>query len=128
MKDISRTDRDRSVRVPPGGMLQCRLMDLISAVQPEMVRDCIKRAGWHKGPPVAKFIAEWAIAEGEYGRRIGPDDFVEWWREGRRTTVYRRLREFRAAFPELGAAGLPGELVEARDGRVRRKRTWELVT
>jgi hypothetical protein len=75
------------------------------------------------------FIHEWAMCEAELGERVGIERFGEWSRS--RRTAYRRLAEFREAFPELGDAGTPSNLIVWRDGLPARAAVesirWELV-
>lgn len=75
------------------------------------------------------FIHEWAMAEAERGERIG----IEWfaaWSPGSNRTAYRRLAEFRQAFPELGDTGTPSDMIVWREGLPARDRVesirWEL--
>jgi hypothetical protein len=50
---------------------------------------------------MVEFVQSWAIAEHEIGRPITIEEYCDWWREGSRSTAYRRLAEFREAFPGL---------------------------
>lgn len=59
---------------------------------------------------MAEFIAEWEICVRQVGRDVGVEEFAAWWRDSRATT-YRRLGEFREAFPELGEHGKPDDLM-----------------
>jgi hypothetical protein len=67
-------------------------------VPQELLADCINRTGWRTGARLALFCQMWAIAEDELGRELSPEDYVEWSDEGR-STIYRRLKELREAFP-----------------------------
>jgi hypothetical protein len=85
----------------------------MSATRKDVIAVCIERAGWREGRKMAQFIFEWEVATRSIGRQISPDEFAEWWRENRATT-YRHLARFRAAFPELGDHGKPGDLMTVR--------------
>ena len=92
---------------------------MVVKIDNALIGACIARAGWRKGPRLAQFIGEWALAEHAEGKQLGPEDFVAWWREGSRMTAYRRLGEFRQAFPELGPEATPTLIATAveRQGR-----------
>lgn len=82
----------------------------MSATRLEVIGVCVERAGWREGRKIAQFIFEWEVATRSVGRQISADEFAEWWKEGRSTT-YRHLARFQAAFPELGEHGKPGDLM-----------------
>ncbi len=71
---------------------------------------CVQRLGYRRGARVAEFIGEWEVCVRKHGREVGAEEFVAWWKDSRATT-YRRLVEFREAFPELGLHGTPGDLM-----------------
>lgn len=76
------------------------------------------------------FVHEWAMAEAQLGERIGVERFAAWSSDSTRT-AYRRLADFREAFPELGEHGTPSNMIVWRDGRPAREAVdsirWEPV-
>lgn len=71
---------------------------------------CVDRAGYRAGSRVAQFIFEWELVVRSTGGPIRAEEYSAWWKIGA-TTGYRRLAEFRAAFPELGEHGMPHDLM-----------------
>jgi hypothetical protein len=71
---------------------------------------CIKRLGYRRGAVCAEFIAEWEVGVRAHGGPLTAEEFAAWWKDSRATT-YRRLQDFRRAFPELGPKGLPSDLM-----------------
>lgn len=80
------------------------------------------RALWESttvGSKVAGFILLWAIALDELDTdELGVEAMAEWSNEGR-TTVYRRLTQFRRLFPEYDT---PNELARDLVEQARRRR------
>jgi hypothetical protein len=76
----------------------------------EMIGVCVDRAGWRQGPRIAQFVTEWEVCVRKNGGPISTDEFASWWHESR-PTAYRRLAEFRVAFPELGEHAFPHDLM-----------------
>lgn len=68
---------------------------------------CVARAGMAKGARIAEFVITWAIATDALGHEPTVEEVAEWWRERTPRTLYRRLHDFRAAFPEFGPDGFP---------------------
>lgn len=69
----------------------------------------LQRAGTLKGMRLAGFVSVWLLATHYLGdEHPGTEDVIAWF-EGSpsRATSYRRLAEFRAALPELGADAVP---------------------
>jgi hypothetical protein len=56
------------------------------------------------------------VAEGELGRRIGIEEFANYWGGGVRRTAYNRLTEFRRLFPEHGPSGTPSDEIHHKIG------------
>jgi hypothetical protein len=82
-------------------------------VDEQLVGACIARAGWRRGPRIALFMGEWALVEHEAGRELGMEEFVEL-APMSRATAYRRVQEFRDAFPELGPGSTPAATTRVR--------------
>ena len=77
----------------------------------DLVAVCIARAGGLRaGRRMAQFITEWEVAVRANGGPVSADDFAGYWRESRMTS-FRRLAEFRNAFPELGPQAFPHALM-----------------
>lgn len=76
----------------------------------EVLALCIDRLGYVKGARLAEFIVEWEMWLRARGEDLGTEDFAAWWKDSRATT-YRRLDDFRRAFPELGPHGTPSGLM-----------------
>jgi hypothetical protein len=75
-----------------------------------MIAECIDRGGYRRGGRIAEFITEWEVAVRKTGGPLTTDEVAAWWRQSR-PTAYRRLGEFRQAWPELGAHGFPHDLM-----------------
>jgi hypothetical protein len=71
---------------------------------------CVDRAGFRRGARLAEFITEWEMCVRAHAGPIGIEEFAHWWKDSPRT-AYRRLKDFRAVFPELGAHGTPQDLM-----------------
>jgi hypothetical protein len=76
----------------------------------EVLALCVNRGGYRRGRKIAQFIAEWELAVRSNGAAIEVADFAEYWGD-HLATAYRRLAEFREAFPELGEHGKPDDLM-----------------
>lgn len=59
---------------------------------------------------MAEFIAEWEVCVRSQRRDVSSEEFAAWWKDSRATT-YRRLAEFREAFPQLGPHATPSALM-----------------
>jgi hypothetical protein len=71
---------------------------------------CAARAGLRRGGRLTEFIAEWELCVRAHGRAVNAEEYAAWsWHS--RATAYNRLREFRAAFPQLGPQGIPSDLM-----------------
>lgn len=82
-------------------------------IDTKLIGSCVQRAGYVKGARIAEFVTAWVVAEALQGRPLdGPEEFAREWR-GNRRTAYRRLAEFRSAFPEFGPAGVPSQLAKS---------------
>jgi hypothetical protein len=82
----------------------------------ELIALCLDRAGGRRGIRLASFVNDWAIEEMHAGHEIGIEQFSRSWSEGKRITAYTRLREFRAAFPEVGPKGTPHHIIVWQGG------------
>lgn len=71
---------------------------------------CIDQCGYRRGARLAEFIAEWEVCVRSYNRDVTSEEFAAWWKDSRATT-YRRLAEFREAFPQLGPHATPSALM-----------------
>lgn len=76
----------------------------------KLISLCVERLGYRRGVRVAEFIGEWELCVRSTGGLVGAEEFAAWW-EASASTAYRRLVEFRAAFPELGPHGVPSALM-----------------
>jgi hypothetical protein len=66
-----------------------------------------------RGVRLIYFVNEWISAEREAGgRELGVEEFARDYSRMPVRTVYRRLAQFRAAFPEVGPDGTPHHLIE----------------
>jgi hypothetical protein len=75
-----------------------------------ILEECIRRQGFRRGAMVAEFITEWEVWLRSAGQDGGVEEFAQWWKDSPRT-AYRRLANFRAAFPELGKQATPSALM-----------------
>jgi len=82
-------------------------------IDSQLIGACVERAGWIKGPLLAKFCGEWAIAECELGHQVGPEEFSRWWKDATPRTAYRQLALLRKSFPELGPEATPRAIAKA---------------
>lgn len=60
-----------------------------------------------RGARIAEFVITWTVATDALGHEPTVEQVAEWWRERHTRTLYRRLHDFRAAFPEFGADAYP---------------------
>jgi hypothetical protein len=81
-------------------------IDLIASV-------LVRGGGWRNTIKLASFVFDWVMLEGELGREVGIEEFGQSWSERNRRTAYRRLAEFRKAFPECSTPHDLGQWVEA---------------
>jgi hypothetical protein len=73
---------------------------------------CIARAGYVDGARLIEFIEDWRRCVEHYGREVSVAEYTAWTRRyHQRRTVERRLRSFRATFPQLGEQGKPTQLM-----------------
>jgi hypothetical protein len=84
-------------------------------IDTELLAECVTRAGWLRGPRIASYAAQWAILQADLHREPTSDEFGAYWEISRRT-AFRRLSEFREAFPELGPDATPSVVVQATRG------------
>ena len=68
---------------------------------PQLIQAIRARVPGWRAFRMVEFVQSWAIAEHDVGRPITIEDYAAWWREGSRSTAYRRLAEFREAFAPL---------------------------
>lgn len=89
----------------------------------DVMSDCVAAAGYLQGPKLAVFILLWGRAERDIGRRVGIEEFGEWCEHDTlwtTRTAYRKLAQFRSAFPQLGEHATPGDVVRVTsDDRVQ---------
>lgn len=76
----------------------------------ELLALCVDRRGFVRGALLAEFITEWELAVRSHGGPVGVEEFAHWWKDSP-STAYRRLRDFRKTFPELGEQGTPNDLL-----------------
>lgn len=89
-----------------------------------VLEHCVVRLGFRRGSRCAYFISWWVLAVAQLDGKPTNDQVAEWWKEseGGKRTMYERLAEFRHAFPELGPAATPADLVPEVIERTRARR------
>jgi hypothetical protein len=74
---------------------------------------CMLRArpAYVGGARLIAFIEDWQRCVAQHGRSVNIQEYIAWAGERQRRATFLRLKLFRATFPELGAHGLPDQLM-----------------
>jgi hypothetical protein len=106
-QSVTRKIRNKPISspLPKPPKLRSPTVDLIASV-------LLAGGGW-RAVKLASFVFDWVMLEGELGREVTPEEFANTWTPRARRTAYRRLAEFRKAFPECSTPHDLGQWVEA---------------